>query len=287
MAAWIPVPICLTFRRMGSESASRPPRSSVPYSIPFHVIAHRGASAYAPENTLPAFELAHRMGAFEVEIDVVLSSDDEVALFHDTQMDTKTNRTGVPRDYTLAELLDTDIGTWFDKAHPEVEVRYAGTGLISLKQLFETMGRSLYYHIELKDDQAELPRRTLDVIEAAGLRDRVMMTSFRLEQLRRFRALDAQVPICWLLPGNYLEGIDQALAEGFQQVGIPVRDLSEENVSVAQSKGLEARVWYITSDEDMDLAIRLGANGMTTNWPDRLIARVVRDLGAPDTALGS
>ena len=75
-------------------------RSPQPFSTPFHVIAHRGASAYAPENTLPAFLIARELGAYEVELDVMLSSDDVVMLFHDKEMDEKTNRTGVARDYT-------------------------------------------------------------------------------------------------------------------------------------------------------------------------------------------
>ena len=251
-----------------------------PFSTPFHVIAHRGASAYAPENTLPAFAIARELGAYEVEIDVVLSSDDVVMLFHDTKMDEKTNRTGVARDYTAQELRDTDIGSWFDRTHPEVEKKYAGTPLIALSELFDAMGRDLYYHVEIKSHESDLPRRTLQVIDAYGLRDRVMITSFSLEQLQRVRALDLRVPIGHLIAGDFVAGVDRAVAEGFNQVGIPVRSLTPEIVAYGHSRGLEVRAWWISSDADMDRAIALGANGMTSNWPDRLIARLVELMGA-------
>ena len=284
LPGWVPVLACLTLHLTSCAKAPEAPVTLPAYAVPFHIIAHRGASAYAPENTLPAFEIAHRLGAFEVELDVMLSADDTVVLFHDAQMSEKTNRTGIVRDYTLTELRETDIGTWFDATHPEVETLYSGTGLISLKTLFEVMGHSLYYHVELKSGDADLPRQTLKVIEEADLGDRVMVTSFRLEQLQRFRALNTTIPIGWLLEGAYLEGIDQAVTEGFQQVGIPARDLTPRNVSMARSRGLEARAWLIQSDPDMKRAIRLGANGMTTNWPDRLIAQMVRDMGATGNA---
>ncbi len=251
-----------------------------PFSTPFHVIAHRGASAYAPENTLPAFAIARDLGAYEVEIDVVLSSDDVVMLFHDATMDKKTNRTGVARDYTAAELRATDIGAWFDREHPEIEKQYIGTPLISLSELFVAMGRDLYYHVEIKSHEPDLPQRTLQVIDAAELRDRVMVTSFSLEQLQRVRALDERIPIAHLTTKDFMAEIDRIVAEGFDQVGIPSRSLTPEIVAYARARGLEVRAYGISEDADMDHAIEMGANGMTTNWPDRLIGRLVEFMGA-------
>ena len=210
----------------------------------------------------------------------MLSSDDVVMLFHDAQMGEKTNRTGVARDYTAEELRRTDIGEWFDRTHPEVEKKYVGTSLISLAELFDVTGRDLYYHVEIKSHEVDLPKRTLKVIEAAGLRDRVMITSFSLEQLQRVRLLDDGIPVGHLIEDDYVAGVDRAVAEAFDQVGIPSRALTPEIVAYGHSRGLEVRAWSISSDADMDRAISLGANGMTTNWPDRLISRLVEHMGA-------
>ena len=111
------------------------------FPAPFHIIAHRGASAQAPENTLAAFERARESGAFEVELDVMLSADDVLVLFHDATLDLKTNLSGRVRDYPAAEVLEAEIGSWFDETHPGVEPRYAGTTLTTLSELFGRFGR--------------------------------------------------------------------------------------------------------------------------------------------------
>ena len=85
---------------------------------PFHVIAHRGASAEAPENTLPAFERALALGVVEVELDVQLSRDGVPVLFHDRTLDEKTPLRGPVRDHSAQELTRADVGSWFDRARP-------------------------------------------------------------------------------------------------------------------------------------------------------------------------
>lgn len=133
--------------------------------------------------------MARRLGAVEIELDVQLTRDERVVLFHDATLDRKTERTGRVRDHSLAELRTVDIGAWFDDSHPDIETRFAGTRLDSLESLFAEMGRELFYHVELKDAEPELPARTLSLIDRFGLRDRVVVTSFRFEQVERVRRL--------------------------------------------------------------------------------------------------
>ena len=83
-------------------------------ATPFHVIAHRGASGYAPENTMAAFERAVAMGAGEVETDVPLTRDDHILLLHDDTLDRTTNGKGLADDFALAELKRLDAGSWHD-----------------------------------------------------------------------------------------------------------------------------------------------------------------------------
>jgi glycerophosphoryl diester phosphodiesterase len=268
---------------------------------PFHIIAHRGASAQAPENTLPAFQLALDAGAFEVELDVQLSADDVVVMFHDRTLDEKTNLTGRVREHRAAQVLRADIGTWFDAAHPEVEEKYAGTRLATLSALFETHGRALYYHVEIKAPEPAIPRLVLAELDRFGLLDRSIITSFNFQQLLRARELDPAIPLALLIfPGGEIEEnagpsggpaegtllelqklwIDAARASKFQLVAIAARDVSREIVAYARAHGLELRAWAIGGDQDMERAIALGCNGMTTNWPERLIRRLVEDSGA-------
>jgi glycerophosphoryl diester phosphodiesterase len=269
----------------------------LPFPRPFQIIAHRGASAYAPENTIPAFRMARELGAFEVELDAQLSRDDIVVLYHDDELETKTGQPGSVRDYVAQELLEFEIGSWFDRTHPDVELRFAGTRLNTLEQLFEVFGPALYYHVELKSADPGLPRRTLETIDEAGLRDRVRITSFDLEQLKRSHALapglphtllirDAKILRAELAAGQaslstlQQRKIDIASQAGFDQVGIAAEDLDRDVVAYARSRGLFVRAWRIRGDADMQRAIEMGAAGMTTNWPDRLIRRLVEHMGS-------
>ena len=276
-------------------------RAAQTFPTPFHIIAHRGASAQAPENTLPAFQLALESGAFEVELDVQLSADDVIVMFHDRTLDLKTNLTGRVRDHPAAEVLRGDIGTWFDAAHPGVSRRYAGTRLSTLAELFEAHGRDLYYHVEIKAEEPAIPRRVLAELRRFGLLDRAIITSFYFQQLVRARELDSAIPLALLVfPGGEIEQkapptgspaqgtllelqklwVDAAQAAKFQMVAIAARDVSVELVAYARARGLELRAWAIGGDEDMERAIALGCNGMTTNWPERLIRRLVEHKGA-------
>jgi glycerophosphoryl diester phosphodiesterase len=253
---------------------------------PFQIIAHRGASGTAPENTLPSFRRARELGAVEVELDVQLTRDDQVILFHDATLDRKTGMTGRVRDHSLAELVKVDIGTWFDATHPDVAQHFSGTLLDPLASLFEQMGRELFYHVELKDEEPDLPLRTLEVIDRFELRDRVLLTSFHFAQLERARQLAPELPTCLLIDresrreGSVDDWIDKAVAAGFSEVGVAARELTREQVLNARRQGLLIRAWSIKSLEDMDHAIAVGSNGMTIDWPEKLIRRLLEHTGS-------
>jgi len=260
---------------------------------PFRIIAHRGASAYAPENTLPAFRLAEELGAIEVELDVGLSADDVLILFHDSELDAKTSLHGPVRAHPASTLTRTDIGSWFDRTHPEVETRYAGTPLATLDEVLTSFGPRFHYHVEIKGPEPSLPQRLLELVTAHGLRGQVTITSFSKPQLERVRALDPAIRVGWLLdrestPSTAPEQpdrssfelrraqLDEARDAGFAEVAIRAEELDTDMVDYARELGLEIRAWGVKSDADMEHAIATGANGMTTNWPDRLLERVER-----------
>jgi glycerophosphoryl diester phosphodiesterase len=264
------------------------------FPTPFKVIAHRGASAYAPENTIPAFARAFELGTVDVELDVQLSKDDVVMLFHDSSLAAKTGEPGTVRDHTAAELLEVEIGSWFDRTHPGLEEKFSGTKLNTLSQLFERFGDKFYYHVELKSHDADLARLSIEEVKAHGLESVVRFTSFQFEQVKRAHALAPQIPAD-LLVSDAVElrraadadgdaplfplqkaWIDRAVEAGFDLVGFPAEDLSPELVSYAIRQGIEVRAWRIQSDADMLRAIDLGVYGMTTNWPERLIRELLK-----------
>ncbi len=236
---------------------------------------------------MAAYRRARALGAVEVELDVQLSRDDEVMLFHDDTLDRKTGHAGRVRDLTRAELEALDIGTWFDETHPAAADRFAGAGLDGLDALFAELGRQVFYHVELKAEEPELPARTLAIVDRFGLRDRVMVTSFHLEQLERMRALAPELPTCLLIrdagrrTGSISEWIDRAAAAGMREVGVEVGELDREHVQQARRRGLWIRAWGVGSEVEMERAIAVGSNGMTIDWPEKLIRRWLDITGTP------
>lgn len=254
----------------------------------FRVIAHRGASAHAPENTLPAFRRALQEGAREVELDIRFSADEEIIVFHDDRLDRKTSLQGRVRHYPAAALCEADIGTWFDRTHPDQAENFAGTCVIPLRSVFEELGRKVHYHVEMKGFEDLLPLRALQMIDQFGLREHVTMTSFSMRPLRQMRRLCPRLPLCFLLRDSFdavrsaefrpeLEGrtaeevqdywIDQAAAEGFQQVGIRAADMGPQTAARSADRGLEVRGWGVRHREDLLRLHDLGAIGTTVDWP--------------------
>ena len=174
----------------GGDEVLTNPETDPPtrFPIPFQILAHRGASAYAPENTLPAYRVARDIGVYEVELDIQLSSDDVVIIYHDAELEPKTGNPGTVRDHTAAQLVEMDIGTWFDRTHPEIEEKFAGTRLATLDEFFREFSSEFYYHIGLKSTDADLPRLALAIADHNGVRGRVRFTSFHLEQVERVHA---------------------------------------------------------------------------------------------------
>lgn len=250
----------------------------VKLASPFHIIAHRGASGYAPENTMVAFRRAVAMGATEVETDVAFTRDGRILLFHDNTLERTTNGTGLPEDHTLAQLLELDAGSWHD---PRLnwDRDYTGERLITLDQLLDTFGSSLTYHLELKKPMPGLPEAVVSAIQSRGLADRVYLFSIEDEAgLKRAKQLEPRLRIAWapeqLLRDDPRGAVEQCARNGFSMITLNSTNQSREIVDYAHALGLEARSSGISSREKMVAAAELGCNGMTINWPDWLMEYV-------------
>lgn len=258
----------------------------------FRVIAHRGASAHAPENTLPAFERALALGAREVEFDVRFSADEEIVVFHDDSLDRKTTGSGRVRHHTAASLARTDIGTWFDRTHPGATERFAGTTIALLDDVLGLLGHRTHAHIEIKGFDDLLPLRLLQRIDAHGLRENVTVTSFSMRPLLQFHDLAPDVPTCFLLRDAHdaltsaefrteLAGrsaqevhdywIDAAADAGFTQVGVRAADTQPRTIARAADRGVELRGWGVRNEDDLIHLVRIGAVGATVDWPGRAL----------------
>ena len=222
-----------------------------------------------------------------MELDIGISSDGALVLFHDSTLDRKTNLSGPLSAHTLAEVKAADIGSWFDGEHPEVTERYAGTPLLALDDLFAEFGERFYYHVEIKGVQPSIPPRLLESIRSARLEQATTVTSFQIAQLEALHALDPRIPLTWLLdreakslaPGQTplelrRQEIEEAAVSGISGVAIRAAELTSEMVDFAHARGLRVRAWGIRDDADLERVLAAGADGATVDWPDRARDRI-------------
>lgn len=232
------------------------------------IYGHRGASGYAPENTLEAFELAAKQGAFGVELDVHLSRDGELVVAHDETLERVSNGEGRLCDYTLRELKEFR----FNKTHPE----YKNATLPTLAEVFALLGPyGLHVNVELKNSLIDYPgleRKCVDLAAKTGMTDRVLYSSFNHHSLLRVKAIDPTLR-CGLLyecsmvrPWDYAKklGMD-ALHPHFSELQIP------DECESAHALGLEVNPWTVNEEQDLQMVLRAGADRVITNYPDRAL----------------
>ena len=233
------------------------------------VIAHRGASAYAPENTLAAFDLALDMGCDAIETDVRCSRDGCLVLCHDATVDRVSNGAGAVADLTLAELQALDFG-----AHGAPQ--YAGQLIVRAEDFLRLYAPRCPLVLEIKAAAAVAP--LLHAVASAGLLEGVVFTSFDVDWLVQLHALAPAARIGYLSRSFDADTIERVRAAGFAQVCPRAALLTRPLVDVAHAAGLTVRAWGVDSQDTQKHALQMGADGMTVNWPDLLIRRLV-ELG--------
>ena len=233
------------------------------------IYGHRGASGAAPENTLEAFDLAARIGADGVELDVHICRSGELVVAHDETVDRVSDGTGMIRDLSLSELK----ALRFNRTHPE----YRDARLPLLSEVFQLLRPAgLQINIELKNSIVDYPDLERKVLETAA-RDfdlsRVCFSSFNHFSMLRMKQLDPSVP-CGLLyeavlvrPWEYAArlGMD-AIHPHYSEVILPYGECS-----AAHTAGIRVNTWTVNTREDMASVIREGADILITNYPDQAL----------------
>src|SRR5690554_5799160 len=159
----------------------------------FLVIAHRGASAFYPENTMFAFKAAHEMGAAMIELDITLSKDGIPVIIHDEKLNRTTNGKGKVSDFTLEELKKLDAGSWF---HP----KFSEEKIPTLEEVLEFAQNRIALNIEIKPEAVSLSpkegveEKSLELVKKYGMEKHVLFSSFHYGAVKKFRSLDAHIP---------------------------------------------------------------------------------------------
>jgi glycerophosphoryl diester phosphodiesterase len=237
------------------------------------VIAHRGSSGLAPENTISSFELAVAQGARAVECDVVLSADGVPVIIHDTTLDRTTSGSGAVAAHTWAELQTLDAGSWKGMA-------YAGEPLSRLGDLLRAAVGRARIVIELKDgDPHGLAVATRDAI-AANLGVQVGVISFIPDVVRAVRKVIPDVAVGFLywerqaFARDIPAVIDMARAMDAHFIGPQTTLVTPELCRVAHDNGMPVSTWTANDPDLMRQLVADGVDAITTDWPDRALAAV-------------
>ena len=246
--------------------------------MPQWVYGHRGASGYAPENTLEAFELAAQQGAHGVELDVHLSRDGELVVAHDETIERVSDGTGRLCDHSLSELKRLR----FNKTHPE----YQNARIPTLGEVFELLAPTgLKVNVELKNsliDYPDLEERCVELAARMGMTQRVLYSSFNHHSLLRLKAIDPSIP-CGILyectmvkPWEYAHALGMnALHPHFSELQVP------GECDSAHALGLEVNPWTVNEEADILMACRAGADRLITNYPDRALSNLAAEHPLP------
>lgn len=256
------------------------------------IIAHRGASAQAPENTLFAFRRALADGAEGIECDVRLARDQAPVIFHDAWLKRTGLRDGKLSDFTSKELAKTNVGEWFNLRFPKkARDEYRQATVPALAELFELMrSNRLLIYVELKCEHGlhrRLAQTVASEIKNFNFENRVVIKSFNHDAAREIKrllpevktaALFAPRPMRVLKPTNEL--LLPALHLEADEISLHYSLATERTVRKASAADLNTVIWTANHVGWVRRALRLGIYGIITNNPARLMAKKNQLLAA-------
>ena len=232
------------------------------------VTAHRGASAYAPENTIASFVEAINMKADYAELDVQETSDGELILFHDKHM---KRTAGLDKDVWEAsydEVKNLDAGSWFNE-------KYKGEKIPKFADVIDFVKGKIKLNIELKTNGHEkaLADRVVKIVKDKGFENQCIITSFDYNLVKRVKEIAPSLKV-GLIFKTIPDSID-VFKINAELLSVHFSVVNEEFVKKAKENGKEVHVWTANEESEMKRLIGLGVNSLITNYPD--IARRIVD----------
>ncbi|QAS54716.1 glycerophosphodiester phosphodiesterase [Halobacillus litoralis] len=237
------------------------------------IYAHRGASKLAPENTMPAFELARAAGAEGIETDVQLTKDQIPVLIHDENLRRTTNGTGFVQDYTYAQLRLLDAGSWFSP-------KFSDTYIVTLDEFLRWFHEQpMFLNIELKTNVIEyknIERIVYESLKRYHVLERSVISSFNSDSLVRMKSINPSVQTAFLTSTNMRSLPQYAKSLDCNALHVKHRLLDKKLMKRCHKQELELRIYTVNRPAMMKKCYQLGVNGIFTDVPHQAIE--YRDL---------
>jgi glycerophosphoryl diester phosphodiesterase len=231
------------------------------------VIAHRGASGHAPENTLAAFRKAVAQGASFIETDLQLSRDARFVAIHDATVNRTTNGQGAVHDLTLVELRHLDAGSWFGS-------EFAGERIPTLEEILEfSKKHDVVFYLELKPSGSWGGEHALiGALRESGEIPRTVVISFDTAILEGLRKIEPTLMTGVLYEGQIEKPIERALQVGARQLAVRANLVTPALLVAARKRDLQVVCWTVNHPAHMRLLMEAGVDGIMSDYPDRLVA---------------
>jgi len=236
------------------------------------LVAHRGAAAEAPENTIAAFELALEQGADGLDLDVHLSADEHPVVIQDFTLERTTDGAGPVSALRVRELKRLDVGAWRGR-------RFAGQRIQTLQEVLERFRDRTRFWLELRGGAAVYPgleERIVSTIEIYDVVDRVLVQSFDPGTLATVRRLNPEIRIGALVARAPLDLAPLRADDAPDAVCPAIAMCSQGLVREIRDAGRECYVWTVDEPAQVDRLVGWGVSGLITDRPGVLRARLGR-----------
>jgi len=240
-------------------------------------VAHRGASGYAPEHTLSAYQIGIRSGADYIEIDLQMTKDGEIIAMHDDTVNRTTNGTGKITQLTLAHIKQLDMGSWFNEANPMyAREEFVDARVLTLREIFEIFGDDTKYMLETKSPEYNpgLEEAMVALVEEFKLADHVAVQSFSKSSLKAIHRLNEDIELFQLLWYNTPAYISNATLKEIKEYAVGVspnfQRVGPAYIEKVKEAGLLVFPYTVNYQINMEKAVRWGVDGLHTDYPDRL-----------------
>ncbi len=225
-----------------------------------NIIAHRGYSAKAPENTLAAFQLAMDTGADVIELDVTLTKDGIPIVIHDDTLNRTTNGKGLVLAMTLKDLKKLDAGSWFNPSFSEEK-------LPTLEEVLQLVNKKIIVNVEIKKESAmKIEEKVLEIVSKYGMESMVFISSFAHNSLFKIKELNPEIPTGYLIDHSINE-IDQRNIEKLQPsaIHLPINKITQADMDFALMYNIPVRIYTVNNVAQMKRAQDLCVDGIFTD----------------------
>ncbi|MDF9581753.1 glycerophosphodiester phosphodiesterase [Bacillus paranthracis] len=240
-------------------------------------IAHRGASAYAPEHTIAAYKLGQQLKGDYIEIDLQMTKDGYLVAMHDETLNRTTNGTGLVKEHTLEELKQLKADSSFNEKHPNLAKKeYENAKVPTLEEVIEVFGHDANYYIETKspDEYPGMEEKLLEIINHYEIQDKVIIQSFSEESLQKIHNLNINIPLVQLLSYKKAVQLTELEIKKYKTycigLGMNYKYIDSAYVKKIKKHGLEVHPFTVDNEQDMKRLLLWGVDGIFTNYPDRL-----------------